>query len=78
MNIFPLKIFPHLLLRIFRILKIMRVDSQLTKWTPDNGLPIDKIASTLCIYKIFNVLTCALSHAHDHVLGRIFLPWTPN
>ena len=51
-------------------MNIFPMDSQLTRWTPYNGLPIDKIASTLCIYKIFNVLTCALSHAHDLVLGR--------
>ncbi len=42
--------------QIIPILKIMHVDSQLTKIA---GLPINKIASSLCIYKIFNVpLTC--------------------
>ncbi len=41
----------------------------------DCGLPINKIAPTLCIYKIFTdnfvvswASTCTLSHAHDLVL----------
>ncbi len=41
----------------------------------DRGLPINKIAPTLCIYKIFTdnfvvswALTCTPSHAHDLVL----------
>ncbi len=43
----------------------------------DRGLPINKIAPTLCIYKIFTDIflvswasMCTLSHAHDLVLGR--------
>ncbi len=43
----------------------------------DHGLPINKIAPTLCIYKIFTdnfvvswASTCTLSHAPDLVLGR--------
>ncbi len=41
----------------------------------DRGLPINKIAPTLCIYKIFTdnfvvswASTCTPSHAHDLVL----------
>jgi hypothetical protein len=43
----------------------------------DHGLPINKIAPTLCIYEIFTdnfvvswASTCTPSHAHDLVLGR--------
>ncbi len=43
----------------------------------DRGLPINKIAPMLCIYKIFTdnfvvswALTCTPSHAHNLVLGR--------
>ncbi len=43
----------------------------------DRGLPINKIAPTFCIYKIFTdnfvvswALTCTSSHAHDLVFGH--------
>ncbi len=43
----------------------------------DCGLPINKIAPTLCIYEIFTdnfvvswALMCTPSHAHNLVLGR--------